>query len=99
MDLDLVSIIFSYSKTSSQLGMDLSTKIKTVFVDKKSSEVRKRSKIDILFSNNVKVTVNDFAKFNHWEFLSEIGGSLGLWLGLGVVQMLECFAERLQIGL
>lgn len=76
-----------------------STQIKTAFVDKKSSAVRKRSKIDITFSNNVKVSVTDFAKFNKWEFLSEIGGSLGLWLGLGVVQMLEFFAERLRNGL
>ena len=75
----------------------MSTKTKTVFIDKKSSASRKRSKIDIAFSNIVKVSVTDFAKFNNWKFLSEIGGSLGLWLGLGVVQMLEFIAGRLSV--
>ena len=35
------------------------------------------------FLDDVLVTKTDFVEFNFWTFLSNIGGSLGLWLGLG----------------
>ena len=71
-----------------------STKITTVLVDKKD-ELRNQSKIDIIFSNTVKQSVNDFPEFNFGQFLSSLGGSMGLWLGLGVVQSLEIWVKIL----
>ena len=41
------------------------------------------------FSSKVMVTRTDFLKFSLASFLSEVGGSMGLWLGLGMVQALE----------
>ena len=49
--------------------------------------------IDLTFSSKVFVTETDFAKFTISSFLSEVGGSMGLWLGLGVVQVLELAAN------
>ena len=64
------------------------TKIISVFQDEKKDNLSK-SKIDITFSNKVSVVVADFPKFNAAMFLSSCGGSMGLWLGLGVVQTVE----------
>ena len=65
-----------------------STKIMSVFLDEKS-EPKNTSKIDIAFSDTLTITTSDFPKFNPAEFLSTLGGSMGLWLGLGVVQTIE----------
>ena len=65
-----------------------STKIISVFKDEKKFNLTK-SKIDITFSNKVSVVVTDFPKFNAAMFLSSCGGSMGLWLGLGVVQTVK----------
>ena len=65
------------------------TQITAVFLDEKTEKNSKYSKIDIAFSDTVTVTKNVFPKFNPAEFLSELGGSMGFWLGLGVVQTLE----------
>ena len=35
----------------------------------------------------MKVTTTDFVDFSPSIFLANIGGSLGLWLGLGVLQL------------
>ena len=40
---------------------------------------------------NIQTTV---VKFSVAKFLSEIGGTLGLWLGLGFVQLLEMYRTR-----
>ena len=43
----------------------------------------------LTFSDSVIVTKTDFLKFNFMMFLADIGGSMGLWLGLGLLQVLE----------
>ena len=40
-------------------------------------------------TNRTTVTVTDFAPFSLSIFLSNVGGSLGLWLGLGILQLVE----------
>ena len=65
-----------------------STNIISVFLDEKKENFT-RSRIDITFSNKVSVVLTDFPKFNIAMFLSSCGGSMGMWLGVGVVQTVE----------
>jgi hypothetical protein len=59
----------------------------------------KRTSVDIAFSQSVQVTTTDFVKPSLSTFLSDVGGSVGLWLGLGVVQagqlVINCVITRL----
>jgi hypothetical protein len=45
--------------------------------------------IAITFSPSVQVTTTDFVKPTLSSFLSAVGGSVGLWLGLGALQAVE----------
>ena len=45
--------------------------------------------VDMQFSKGIPVTKTKLKKFNFAILLSEIGGSMGLWLGLGLLQVLE----------
>ena len=71
-----------------------STEITTVFVDEKIVG-RNESKIDIFFPRAITTSTTDFPKFNLPEFVSAIGGSMGFWLGLGVLQILELVVHML----
>ena len=51
--------------------------------------IANQSTIDIVFDDKVTITTFYFPKFNIADFLSALGGSMGLWLGLGVVQTFE----------
>ena len=63
----------------------LSTKIKaSVF---SSEDYSNHSKFDITFEQTVAVTEYYFEKFSISSFLSSMGGILGLWLGVGVMQI------------
>ena len=68
----------------------LQTYTKTVFVEeRKILKVPGYSKIDIVFTPVVKMFVNDFQQFSFSSFLASVGGALGLWLGLGVQQIID----------
>ena len=68
----------------------LQTYTKAVFVEeRKILKVPGYSKIDIVFSPVVKMFVNDFQSFSFSSFLASVGGALGLWLGLGVQQIID----------
>ena len=54
-----------------------------------STSWNETSSIVFSFNPNLQLERIGFAKFNFPAFLADLGGSLGLWLGLGVVQMLE----------
>ena len=47
--------------------------------------------VNLIFLSSVEVTKTEFSKFNIFEMLTFIGGNMGLWLGLGMVQFLEVF--------
>ena len=49
--------------------------------------------VDLTFSDYVMVSSTAFPAFNFIDFLSNIGGSMGLWLGLGVAQLFEKLAS------
>ena len=65
-----------------------STEITSIFLDEKCESVN-YSRIDITISDSVSFTVTDFPSFNPALFLSVFGGSMGMWLGLGVAQTIE----------
>ena len=52
------------------------------------------SRVDIAFYNKVDTTIRDFPPFNFSSFLASLGGSLGLWLGLGILQILDSILLR-----
>ena len=43
----------------------------------------------LIIKDTMEVTTTDFMVFSPSIFLANIGGSLGLWLGLGVLQLGE----------
>ena len=71
-----------------------STQITSVFLDEKSGGLH-GSTIDITFSEKVSIVITNFPKFNLALFLSSCGGSMGLWLGVGVVQIMEFVATMI----
>ena len=44
---------------------------------------------DITFDQSVTITKYFYPDFSFVDFFSGVGGSLGLWLGLGIMQLLE----------
>ena len=46
------------------------------------------------FVGKVESSVTDFVRPTLSSILSDVGGSLGLWLGLGALQALEICAEN-----
>ena len=53
------------------------------------------SMISITFSQSTLVTKTNFLRFSFSNLLSSLGGSMGLWLGLGLLQTLELGLEFL----
>ena len=43
--------------------------------------------IDITFNQKVVITESFYPSVNYADLLPKIGGSLGLWLGIGVIQL------------
>ena len=60
-----------------------------------STSWNETSSIVFSFNKNIQLERIGFAKFNFPAFLADLGGSVGLWLGLGVVQMLELLIRLL----
>ena len=67
------------------------TLIKTVYLNDfhKTSNVMNVSRVDIAFFNKVDTYITDFPSFHFSTFLASLGGTLGLWMGLGILQILD----------
>ena len=52
-------------------------------------------RILLSFSEKVTMTITELESPSVSELLSEIGGSIGLWLGLGVFQAIEILSKVL----
>ena len=71
----------------------LSTKI----VGSELSEKRSEGLSTLVFSFDpeVVISVSQYPDFSWTTFFTDLGGSLGLWLGLGVSQLLEFFLRNI----
>ena len=52
---------------------------------------------DFTFDQTVTITETFYPKFKLQNFLSDTGGAVGLWLGLGMVQMFKYFVTGAQM--
>ena len=68
------------------------TKIRTVYINEKVFDRRNISRVELIFSRSVKRKIYSFPQFNFFTFLTSIGGTAGLWLGLGIIQVSEYLA-------
>ena len=65
----------------------------TTFVETRlfseSSSTFNGSLINLTFSPTISITTTSFLKFIFAKFLSDLGGCMGLWLGLSMFQLVE----------
>ena len=47
------------------------------------------SAIDITFFDTILVTTTSFPTFSFSDALAKLGGAMGLWLGIGIMQVFE----------
>jgi hypothetical protein len=78
-----------YGTTMSDCPLPCSTIRTETKLMRKTIATGRSTSIMIFFSPTVQVTTTDFVLPAISTFLSDLVGSLGLWLGLGVVQALE----------
>ena len=90
IDPTKVLAIFDGSKSSDCPLPCQTASMKTLLF---SEQLTEAPTIQINFASLVPVSKTDFIKFDLVEFLSDIGGSLGLWLGLGILQLLEVIVQ------
>ena len=45
--------------------------------------------LQLKFDDTIEITEYKYARLNFTKLCAEIGGSLGLWLGLGIIQLFQ----------
>ena len=60
-----------------------------------ASSEKNHHTIEILFSESLLVTRHFFPDPSLAEGLASLGGSMGLWLGLGVLQLLQLVTKNI----
>ena len=63
--------------------------IQGALVSSKFIDNSNQTKFDFTLDQTVTITEAFYPKFNLQEFLSKTGGAVGLWLGLGMVQLVK----------
>ena len=58
-------------------------------ISSKFSDDTNQTIFDFTFDQTVTITESFYPDFERTEFLSKTGGAVGLWLGLGLVQLVE----------
>ena len=53
------------------------------------------STFDVTLDQMVTVTESRYPELSFTKLLSEIGGSLGIWLGMGIIQLCVIFVNLL----
>ena len=78
--------LYDGTKVSCCLLPCMSTKVSGAFIS--AQDVENFTIFDLTFSQVVTRTIFDFPSFQWTVFFSGLGGSMGLWLGIGVSQLL-----------
>ena len=72
------------------------TEISSVFLgDKHEHAAVSQYTMDIVFDHNISIRIFYFPDFSFAEFLSVLGGSMGLWLGVGVLKIFDALIRTL----
>ena len=61
-----------------------------IFGSMYTNEIRKdknNSVLDITFDQEVTITESYYAKVSFSKLFADLGGALGIWLGVGIIQM------------
>ena len=66
-----------------------------MYADEKSINYQNLSFVHLSFEQDIETTEYYYPEFSFPTFLSDVGGTLGLWLGVGVVQLGEYGATLL----
>ena len=79
--------LFDGTKVSPCLLPCMSTKVSSAFIS--AQDVENFTVFDLTFSQVVTRTTFNFPLFQWTDYFSGLGGLMGLWLGLGVSQLLS----------